>query len=92
MVKLYKIKYDRYLVLKPITNSPFDKLIGATQVSENGGGANLSQICSTLFTSNFLFLILSLDVDFKLKIPHPPLSLKVRNLSSSKMKEGVQSC
>ena len=63
MVKLYKIKYDRYLVLKPITNSPFDKLIGATQVSGNGGGANFE---STYFAPPFfyfLFLISPLQVD-----------------------------
>jgi hypothetical protein len=32
-IKKYKLKYDKYLVVKPITNSPFDILIAATQVS-----------------------------------------------------------
>ena len=31
-VKLYKHKYEKYLKLKPITNSPFDILVKAAQV------------------------------------------------------------
>ena len=31
-IKMYKLKYDKYLNLKPQTNSPFDTLIKATQV------------------------------------------------------------
>ena len=31
-IKQYKLKYDKYLKLKPVTNSPFDILIKATQV------------------------------------------------------------
>ena len=31
-IKKYKLKYDKYLVVKPTTNSPFDALIAATQV------------------------------------------------------------
>ena len=31
-IKMYKLKYDKYLNLKPQTNSPFDILIKATQV------------------------------------------------------------
>ena len=31
-VKIYKLKYDKYLKPKPPTNSPFDKLIAAIQV------------------------------------------------------------
>jgi len=31
-IKIYKLKYDKYLKLKPTTNSPFDALIKATQV------------------------------------------------------------
>ena len=31
-IKKYKLKYDKYLVVKPATNSPFDTLIAATQV------------------------------------------------------------
>ncbi len=48
------------------------------------GGANLSRKFSTLFISNFLFLIWTLDVDFSLKIPHPPMSRKFSTLNSSK--------
>jgi hypothetical protein len=32
-VKIYKLKYERYLKVKPKTNSPFDALIAAAQVS-----------------------------------------------------------
>lgn len=32
-IKIYKLKYQKYLILKPTTNSPFDALIKATQVS-----------------------------------------------------------
>ena len=32
-IKKYKLKYDKYLVVKPTTNSPFDILIAATQVT-----------------------------------------------------------
>ena len=32
-IKKYKLKYDKYLVVKPATNSPFDVLIAATQVT-----------------------------------------------------------
>jgi hypothetical protein len=31
-IKIYKLKYEKYLVLKPLTNSPFDALINASQV------------------------------------------------------------
>ena len=31
-IKVYRQKYDVYLKVKPITNSPFDALIAATQV------------------------------------------------------------
>lgn len=31
--KKYKLKYDKYLILKPVTNSPFDALIAAVQVA-----------------------------------------------------------
>ena len=31
-IKKYKLKYDKYLKVKPTTNSPFDVLIAATQV------------------------------------------------------------
>ena len=31
-IKKYKLKYDKYLIVKPATNSPFDTLIAATQV------------------------------------------------------------
>ena len=31
-IKKYKLKYDKYLVARPQTNSPFDTLIAATQV------------------------------------------------------------
>ena len=34
-VKLYKHKYEKYLKLKPITNSPFDILVKAAQVQTN---------------------------------------------------------
>ena len=34
-VKLYKHKYEKYLKLKPITNSPFDILVKAAQVQPN---------------------------------------------------------
>lgn len=33
-VKIYKLKYEKYLKLKPTTNSPFDSLIKATQVKK----------------------------------------------------------
>ena len=33
-IKIYKLKYDKYLVAKPATNSPFDILIAATQVNK----------------------------------------------------------
>ena len=35
-IKKYKLKYDKYLVVKPTTNSPFDALIAATQVTADG--------------------------------------------------------
>ena len=41
-VKLYKHKYEKYLKLKPITNSPFDILVKAAQVQ--------SKSFSTLFS------------------------------------------
>ena len=31
-IKVYKLRYDKYLVARPITNSPFDVLIAASQV------------------------------------------------------------
>ena len=31
-IKIYRLKYDKYMNLKPTTNSPFDVLIKATQV------------------------------------------------------------
>ena len=31
-IKMYRLKYDKYLKAKPITNSPFDALIKASQV------------------------------------------------------------
>ena len=31
-IKIYRLKYDKYLKAKPLTNSPFDALIKATQV------------------------------------------------------------
>ena len=31
-VKVYRQKYDVYLQVKPVTNSPFDALIAAAQV------------------------------------------------------------
>ena len=33
--KLYKVKYDKYLIFKPLTKSPFDALIAAAQVKFN---------------------------------------------------------
>ena len=30
--KIYRIKYEKYLRIKPNTNSPFDTLIAASQV------------------------------------------------------------
>ncbi len=35
VVKIYRQKYDWYLAAKPVTNTPFDKLVAATQVSKN---------------------------------------------------------
>jgi hypothetical protein len=32
-IKVYRQKYDVYLQVKPLTNSPFDALIAAAQVS-----------------------------------------------------------
>ena len=31
--KIYRLKYEKYLRVKPATNSPFDLLVAATQVT-----------------------------------------------------------
>ncbi len=66
-------------------------VVAALNLLGYDGGANLSRKFSTLFISNFIFLIWTIDVDFSPKIPHPPLSRKFSTLNSSKRKrQGCQ--
>ena len=53
-IKMYKLKYDKYLNLKPQTNSPFDTLIKATQVMYF-----LCEIFHEFKTICFIFIIKS---------------------------------